>query len=257
MRRLLGISVIGVVLSVPTPASLSAQPKAQLTSNGLETAASERIPQAAQERPEQSQQPRNVSFSTQNQASSGQNSVSQTGLIRGTVTDVNDAPVPGATVVLQESDFGDVRSVTTNENGFYEIRDVAAGRPYKVRVQAAGFSEWESPTVTIESGQSKILDVDKLRIEEVQTAVTVTPETTEEIATAQVKAEEKQRGFAIIPNFYAVYSPNPAPLTSKLKFSLAFRVARDPFTLAGVGVLAGIDQATNTPEICPRSNRLR
>ena len=236
------------MLSVSTPASLSARPKAQLGSNGLETAASKRIPQAAQDQPEQSQQPQNVSFSPQNQSSGGQISVSQTGLIRGTVTDVNDAPVPGATVVLGGNDAADVRSVTTNESGFYEIRDVPAGRPYKVRVQATGFSEWESPVVTVEAGQSKILDVSKLRIEEVQTAVTVTPETTEEIATAQVKAEEKQRGFAIIPNFYAVYSPNPAPLTPKLKFSLALRVARDPFTLAGVGVLAGIDQATDHPK---------
>ena len=249
MRNLPGISVVFcAVLFVSPPQSLSAQPKAQSSSNGSETTASERILQAAQVQVEQSQRPQNVSFPPQNQSGGGQDSVSQTGIIRGTITDVNDAPVPGANVVLQGNDSGDVRSVTTNENGFYEIRDVAAGRPYKVRVQAPGFSEWQSPVVTVESGQSKILDVDKLRIEEVQTAVTVTPETTEEIATAQVKAEEKQRGFAIIPNFYAVYSPNPAPLTTKLKFSLALRVARDPFTLAGVGVLAGIDQATNHPK---------
>ena len=40
-----------------------------------------------------------------------------------------------------------------------------------------------------------------------QTTVTVTPASSDEIATEQVKAEEKQRGLGIIPNFYAVYAP--------------------------------------------------
>ena len=151
-------------------------------------------------------------------------------------------------MTLQGVDPSDIRSVTTNENGFYEIRDIASGCTYQLSVRSAGFSEWESPAITLDPGQSKILDVAKLRIEEVQTSVTVTPETSEQIATAQVKAEMKQRGFAFIPNFYAVYVSNPAPLTAKLKFSLALRVARDPFTLAGVGVLAGIGQATNDPK---------
>jgi hypothetical protein len=143
---------------------------------------------------------------------------------------------------------GDVRTVTTNENGFFEIRDVVAGRPYAVSIRAAGFSEWDSPAVTLEPGQSKILDVSKLQIQEVQTNVTVTPESDEQIATEQVKTEEKQRGFLVIPNFYAAYTSNPAPLTAKLKFSLAFRVARDPFTLAGSALLGGFDQAADSPK---------
>ncbi len=177
--------------------------------------------------------------------------IPQTGIIVGTVTDVNDAPVSGASVVLQEPgsspNSSADRSITTNENGFFEIRDVEPGRPYVVSIRAAGFAEWDSPAVTLEPGQSKILDVSKLQIQEVQTLVTVTPESSREIAIEQVKTEEKQRGFAIIPNFYAVYSSNPAPLTAKLRFSLALRLARDPFTLAGVALLAGVGQATNNP----------
>ena len=160
---------------------------------------------------------------------------------------MNDAPVSGAIVALRGSDDGEVRSVTTNESGFFEIRDVEAGRTYGVSIRAAGFAEWDSPAVTLDPGQSKILDVSKLRIEEVQTVITVTPESAEEIATEQVKTAEKQRGFGIIPNFYAVYESNPAPLTTKLKFSLSLKVARDPFTLAGVAMLAGVGQAANNP----------
>ncbi len=175
----------------------------------------------------------------------------QTGIIVGTVTDMNDAPVSGASVVIQGTDPSPNaradRSATTNENGFFEIRDVEAGRPYVVSIRAEGFAEWDSPAVTLDPGQSRILDVSKLQIQEVQTNVTVTPESDQEIATEQVKTEEKQRGFLIIPNFYAVYTPNPAPLTTKLKFSLALRVARDPFTVAGAGLLAGFDQAADSP----------
>jgi hypothetical protein len=172
----------------------------------------------------------------------------QAGIILGTVTDMNEAPVPGAVVSLQGDDPGDVRSVTTNESGFFEIRDVEPSRPYQVSIRAAGFAEWDSPAVTLDRGQSKILDVSKLQIQEVQTTITVTPESSEEIATEQVKAAEKQRGFGIIPNFYAVYEAHPAPLTTKLKFSLALRVARDPVTLGGIALLAGSEQAANEPQ---------
>jgi hypothetical protein len=174
-------------------------------------------------------------------------SVSQLGIIMGTISDVNDTPVSGAAVALQGPDSSDLRLVTTDENGFFEIRDVQPGRPYQVNVRAEGFSEWDSPIITLGSGRSEMLDA-KLRIEEMKTSVTVTPESSDEIATKQVEAQEKQRGFGIIPNFYAIYASNPAPLNARLKFRLALRVGRDPFTFAGVAMVAGIGQATDYPD---------
>jgi hypothetical protein len=53
--------------------------------------------------------------------------------------------------------------------------------------------------------------------------------------------------LGIIPNFYVVYDPNPAPLTTRLKFHLALRTSSDVFTVLGVGALAGINQAGDTP----------
>lgn len=170
------------------------------------------------------------------------------GTISGTVTDAKGVPVSGAVVTLGSRDAGEVRSVVANENGFFEISDVPPGRPYQVGVRAEAFSEWDSPVFTLDPGQSKILDAIKLRIAEVTTTLTVTPQSSEEIATEQVKAEEKQRGFGIIPNFYAVYAPNPAPLSATLKFRLSLRAARDPVTIGGVAILAGIGQATNHPD---------
>lgn len=170
----------------------------------------------------------------------------QPGNISGTVTDVNDDAVIGATVVLQGPVTSDGRTVITNDNGFFEIRDVESGIPYHVAISATGFADWASAVFILDPGQYKILDVSKLRIEEVQTTVTVSPETAEEIAIQQVKIEEKQRGVGIVPNFFAIYVPNPEPLTAKLKFSLAFRFARDPFSVARVAILSGVGQAGNT-----------
>ena len=169
------------------------------------------------------------------------------GIIVGAVTDVNDDAIAGATVVLQGPVLSDQRTLATNDNGSFEIHDVQPGIAYRVTIAATGFAGWTSPAFILEPGQYKILESGKLRVEEVQTSVTVTAENSLEIATEQVKAEEKQRGLGLIPNFFAVYDPDPVPLTSKLKFSLAFRVARDPITIAGVAVLAGTAQSRKTP----------
>src|SRR6202166_1718474 len=67
--------------------------------------------------------------------------------------------------------------------------------------------------------------------------------TPEELADVQIKVQEKQRGFGVIPNFYVSYEPISAPLTAKQKFELAWKSASDPITLVGVGVVAGISQA--------------
>jgi hypothetical protein len=198
-----------------------------------------------QNQPQQLEQVQRPLLALQNQ-SSGQNSALQTAIISGTVTDTRDTSVSGASVTLQGSESSDFRSITTNENGHFEIHDVKPGRPYQVRIQAAGFAEWDSPFVSLDSGQSKILDA-KLRIEEVNTSMTVTPESSDEIAKEQVKTEEKQRFFGVIPNFYAVYDTNPAPLNAGLKIRLALKVAADPLTITGVATLAAIGQATDNP----------
>jgi hypothetical protein len=67
-----------------------------------------------------------------------------------------------------------------------------------------------------------------------------------EIATEQVKEEEQQRVLGVIPNFYVSYSPNPAPLTSRQKFSLAWKTSIDPVTFVVTGIFAGVEQEENT-----------
>ena len=70
-----------------------------------------------------------------------------------------------------------------------------------------------------------------------------------ELATEQVKIEEQQRIFGIVPNFYVVYdSANAAPLTAKLKYKLALKVSVDPITIVGVLFMAGINQGSRLPD---------
>lgn len=78
-------------------------------------------------------------------------------------------------------------------------------------------------------------------------AATVTVYATQhEVAAAEVAAEEKQRVFGVIPNFYVVYSPQPTPLSNGQKFHLAWRSTFDPFSFLGSGIAAGIQQANNS-----------
>jgi hypothetical protein len=170
----------------------------------------------------------------------------EAGHITGTVTDVNNDPVPGATVVLEGSDLSGPRTVVSNDNGFFEFNDLESGSPYQVAISAQGFANWASPTIILKPGETLILTGSKLQIAEAQTTVSVVY-SAEEVATEEVKIEEKQRVLGIIPNFYVVYDHNAEPLTTKLKFKLAFRTSIDPVTITGVGVLAAINQAADIP----------
>ena len=169
------------------------------------------------------------------------------GSIVGTVTDVNGDTVPNATVVLEGSDGSDRRTAAANDNGYFEFHDVKPGIPYHIKINAEGFSEWSSPLVTLEPSQFKILADIRLQIELARTTVNVT-QTPEEVATEQVKVEETQRVLGIIPNFYVVYEPDPVPLTAKLKFRLALKVASDPITATGIAFLSAVQQAGDTPD---------
>jgi hypothetical protein len=168
----------------------------------------------------------------------------QPGHISGTVTDVGGAAVPGASVVLAGPTQRDIRSVVANDDASFEFDNVKAGVPYHLTVSAQGFAGWRSDTLVLKSGQFLLLKDIKLRLQGETASVTVTASRTE-IATAQVRMEEQQRVFGFIPNFYAVYDHNAVPLTTKLKFELAFKVSVDPVTFAGTSFLAASYQASD------------
>ena len=169
------------------------------------------------------------------------------GGISGTVIDPTGHTVPGATVILEGLSNKDSYVTAANDNGFFEFRDLRSEVPYRASIRAQGFADWTSPAIELEPGQYKILTDCKLRVENVQTTVDV-HYSSAEVAAEQVKMAEKQRVLGIVPNFYVVYDRHPVPLTSKLKFELALRTAVDPVTIFGVAMVAGLDQAGNTPD---------
>jgi hypothetical protein len=167
-----------------------------------------------------------------------------TGSILGTVVDSSKDTIPNATVVLHKP-VGDPLTVVTTDNGWFAFHDVTPGIANQITVAAEGFAEWRS-SVTVEPGQEKTLTDVTLHILAVQRAVTVTY-SSEEVAAQQLKAEEQQRVLGFIPNMYVVYEPHPEPLTTRMKFHLAYKSLTNPFFFARTAAWAGVQQARDDP----------
>ena len=164
----------------------------------------------------------------------------KTGRILGAVVDTSDYPIPGATVFLQGPN-GDRLTVVTKDDGAFVFEQAPAEIAYQVTVTAEGFADWSS-SVTVEPGQDKTLTDVKLRILAVQRAVTVSY-SEKEVAAQQLKAEEQQRVLGFIPNVYVVYEPHPEPLTTRMKFALAYKDLTHPVFFARTAAWAGFEQA--------------
>ena len=182
-------------------------------------------------------------------AENGARPGSPSGSIGGTVVDVNNAIVSGATVVLKCQSPCKEESTIAGDSGAFEFSGLSFGTPYEIAVSASGFKDWTSAPIVLTPEQSILLLTDvRIRLSEANESVTVYA-SREEIATEQVHLAEQQRVLGIVPNFYVVYdSKNAVPLSAKLKFKLAMRTALDPVTVAGVGLLAGMQQAGNAPD---------
>lgn len=170
------------------------------------------------------------------------------GSINGTIVDVNDGVVPGATVALQCQSPCKGESTIAGDTGGFEFRNLNLGTTYEIAVSASGFKDWTSEPIVLTPEQSIVILTDaRLKMDENTESVTVYA-SHDQIATEQVHLEEQQRVLGIIPNFYVVYdSQNAVPLSTKLKFQMAMKVSMDPVTVAGVAVYAGIQQAGGTP----------
>jgi hypothetical protein len=178
---------------------------------------------------------------TQASAAGGQQHAEhQAGSISGKVVDQSGANIVGAVVKLVREGQSAGLEVTSNEDGLFALSNVAPG-PFELTISSPGLASHEF-SGTLQSGEAYVTPLIMLVIPTQVTEVHVglTPQ---ELADVQVKEQEKQRVFGVIPNFYVSYDANPAPLTAKHKFELAWKSASDPVTLIGVGVLAGIDQA--------------
>ena len=175
-------------------------------------------------------------------------SAAYAGDVSGTVTDAYGDIVPSATVLIEGPNAAGRQSQAANDNGFFEFKHLAPGVPYRVTISANGFEPWVSEPVTLAAGQYFDVTGIKLKLQSEVSSVTVVA-STEQIATEQVAIAEQQRILGFIPNFYVVYNSKDAvPLTTKLKFQMAYKVSVDPVSILGAATLAAVNQAADTPD---------
>ena len=80
-----------------------------------------------------------------------------TGALSGTLTDPSGAAIPNATVTAVDSGTGRSRTVTTGNNGAYELTLLPPGS-YRVKFEAAGFKVAEAPSVVVNVTETAVLN---------------------------------------------------------------------------------------------------
>jgi len=176
-------------------------------------------------------------------ATSAQQGDSQSlGSIRGKVVDQSGAAISGARVALSREGQAQELQTETDDDGLFFFANLAPGL-----LQLSFASEGLTGQViyeTLSAAQSltvpDVVLIVATQVTEVHVGVTPAEEAQDE-----VKLEEKQRIFGLIPNFFVTYDPHPVPLSYKLKFRLAWKSSVDPFTLLAIGAVAGVEQASN------------
>ncbi len=99
-----------------------------------------------------------------------------TGTLRGQVTDPSGASVSGAAVLLT-TPSGASMDTTTNKDGIYEFKDLAPGK-YEVKAVAQGFALFDKPDVLVAAGQPTRFNI-SLTLEVQQEKVQVNSTTTQ------------------------------------------------------------------------------
>src|SRR6185503_4610431 len=92
--------------------------------------------------------------------------------LTGRVTDSSDRAVPGAEILVRNQATLVERSVTTNNEGIYEIPALPVG-VYRVQVRAPGFRLYTVEALTTEVARTLVRDV-RLVVGDLSQEVTVT-----------------------------------------------------------------------------------
>jgi Carboxypeptidase regulatory-like domain len=182
----------------------------------------------------------NTKDSAQEKEEGASQAVAKPGNLVGTVLDQTGSVAPGAVVRLTSEDKSFSREIVSGDNGQFSFFDVPPG-PFKIAVKAEGFGE-QAFSGEIAPGQTYLVPPIVIAIATVVTDVRVAVDPVQ-VATEEVKEEEHQRVLGFIPNFYVTYHSDAAPLTTKLKFHLAWKSSTDPVSIAGAAFLAGLQQA--------------
>ena len=85
---------------------------------------------------------------------------STAGELTGTVADPSGAVIATAQLTITQASTGFSRTVTSNSGGGYDFPDLQAGQ-YVLKVVAAGFTDAQYDNVTVETGRTVNLNVQR------------------------------------------------------------------------------------------------
>ena len=160
----------------------------------------------------------------------------------GRVVDQTGKGVAGADVTLTGDQDSMIQEGQSDEDGHFSFANVSPGS-LQITIAAEGFTA-QMISATLRSGEHYVFPQITLTLATQITEIRVSP-SMNEIAQDQLKDQEKQRVFGIVPNFYVSYVREVAPLTSKQKFHLALKATTDPVSIASVSIIAGVNQAAD------------
>lgn len=164
------------------------------------------------------------------------------GTIRGRIVDGSGAVVAGVRVKLTRDEQSPAQEALSGDDGQFLFVNVPPG-PFQIAVTSDGFAP-QSAAGTLKAGETYLVPQIALSVSAVVTEVQVGLSRTE-VATEEVKDLEQQRFFGVIPNFYVSYVHNPAPLTTREKYQLAWKTTVDPVSFLIAGAIAGVEQSQN------------
>ncbi|HEY0375606.1 MAG TPA: TonB-dependent receptor [Pyrinomonadaceae bacterium] len=140
-----------------------------------------------------------------------------TGTIEGSVTDVNEAVVPGVTVTVTSPNLIRAQSATTDDEGRFRILNLPPGR-YAVTLEAAkGFARYEQSDVEVNLSKTSSIDV---RLQPEGTAASVDITTT---AGATVDTSSNTTGSNVSTEQFSNF---PTQRTVQSLYTIAPTVAR-------------------------------
>ena len=162
------------------------------------------------------------------------------GTVMGTVLDQSGSVAVGAVVRITSADKTFSREADSGDNGQYSFSGVPPGQ-FDLSVSSSGFAG-KAFSGELSPGQALLVPPIVLSIATVVTDVKVMVDPVE-VATEEVKEQIHQRVLGVFPNFYITFRSDAAPLTTKLKFRLAWKSSSDPVNILGTAFFAGLQQA--------------
>ena len=167
---------------------------------------------------------------------------STSGNITGTVRDPQGAAVAKAEITFTDEKTGASRTVTTNDDGFYNVPSLPAGM-YTITTAPSGFKKTVMPNVELHVSENKTVNID-LQVGQVTETVTVTSDAAPvEVRSGEVSSLISQKQVTELPlngrNYaqLALMVPGVSPVTQS--------GAGGAFATKGTGLDSGVDMSVN------------